>query len=44
MIFQILINHEVVYTGPFATWWDAHDSAINRGLLCEADHVQVKAV
>lgn len=42
MIFRILIDHECVYTGPFATWWDAHESAINRGLLCRARNVQAK--
>jgi len=42
VIFRILINHQCVYTGPFASWWAAHDAAINRGLLCGARNVQVK--
>ncbi|MDW3683909.1 hypothetical protein RA280_19605 [Cupriavidus sp. CV2] len=43
MTFRIFINRKCVYTGPFASWWAAHDAAINRGLLCQASHVQVKS-
>ncbi|WP_301542463.1 hypothetical protein [Cupriavidus basilensis] len=42
MTFRIFINRKCVYTGQFPSWWDAHDAAINRGLLCRARNVQVK--
>lgn len=40
--FRIFINRQCVYTGHFASWWTAHDAAINRGILCGARNVQVK--
>lgn len=44
MTFRIFINHKPVHTGPFPTWWDALESALNRAALRGAINVQVKRV